>query len=324
MSENSPGVCRRWAVRAATLLPWFGLLAGGMARAAEEVPSKTWEVETIRDVAYYDGADADKIKHKLDLYLPRDRKDFPVLIFIHGGAWTMGDKNYFGLHSGFGRLLAAHGVGTVVINYRLSPGVKHPEHIKDVARAFAWTHKNIGKYGGRADQIFVTGHSAGAHLAALLATDETYLKAHGLSLRDIKGVIPMSGVYVIRDLPLSFGFNVQPPGPGALMVAGNLALRLNPARIVFGDDPKVLKDASPLTHVNPRCPPFLIVYGDCDFPTCDGMSEQLCKALKEQKCEAQTLVLKDRNHLTVIFKASREGDPAAQAILDFIKAHTRK
>jgi acetyl esterase/lipase len=294
-----------------------------MVRAADETPSKTWEVETIRDVAYYDGADADKIKHKLDLYLPRDCKDFPVLMFIHGGGWVMGDKNYFGLHSSFGRLMASHGVGTVMINYRLSPAVKHPEHIKDVARAFAWTHKNIGKYGGRADQIFVSGHSAGAHLAALLATDETYLKAHGLSLRDIKGAIPMSGVYVIRDLPLNLGFNLQAPGRPPLMLAGNLALRVNPARIAFGDDPKVLKDASPLTHVNPNCPPFLIAYGDCDLPTCDVMSEQLCKALKEQKCEAQTLVLKDRNHVTVIFKASREGDPLAQAILDFIKAHTR-
>src|SRR5437773_2522251 len=71
-------------------------------------------------------------------------------------------------------------------------------NIEDVARAFAWTHKNISSYGGRADQIYVTGQSAGGHLAALLATNERYLKAEKLSLKDIKGVMPMSGVYVFR------------------------------------------------------------------------------------------------------------------------------
>src|SRR5262249_51032891 len=117
-------------------------------------PADRYEVETVLDVPYYEGPDADKIKHRLDLYLPRGRKDFPVLFFVHGGAWSYGDKNSpFGLYKNFARYWASQGVGTVVTNYRLSPGVMHPEHMKDVARAFAWTHKNIQRYHGRADQV---------------------------------------------------------------------------------------------------------------------------------------------------------------------------
>src|SRR5262249_5248660 len=149
--------------------------------------------------SYYDGEDADKNKHKLDLYLPKGKKDFPIMFFVHGGAWVSGDRNYFGIYSSIGQAFARNGIGAVVISYRPSPKVQHPEHIKDVARAFAWTHKNIGKHGGNPDAILLCGHSAGGHLVALLATDEGYLRSEGLTLKAIKGAIPMSGVYLITD-----------------------------------------------------------------------------------------------------------------------------
>jgi len=182
----------------------------GMARAEEKTaPSaQTFDVKDVRDIAYYEGTDADKVKHRLDLYLPKDHKDFPVVMFVHGGAWMHGDKNFFGVYSALGKMFARNGTGAVIINYRLSPGVKHPEHIKDVARAFAWTQKNIEKYGGRADEIFISGHSAGGHLVALLASDETYLNAEGLTFKNIKGVMPLSGVYALPDtakLPITSG-----------------------------------------------------------------------------------------------------------------------
>ncbi|HKI31232.1 MAG TPA: alpha/beta hydrolase fold domain-containing protein, partial [Gemmataceae bacterium] len=162
--------------------------------AAEVKVGGNFEVKEVKDIAYYEGDDADPKKHKLDLFLPKGQKDFPVLIFVHGGAWVFGDRKMYG---SLGNTFAKNGIGTVVISYRLTPQVQHPGHIEDVARAFAWTHENIGKYGGKADQIFVSGQSAGGHLTALLATNETYLKAHKLSLKDIKGAIPISGVYTI-------------------------------------------------------------------------------------------------------------------------------
>src|SRR5205809_2087088 len=155
----------------------LGLPLGGTARADE---GKSTEVQIVRDIPYYDGADADKVKHKLDLFLPKGQKDFPVLFFVHGGAWRHGDKNFLGAYSSLGKFYARRGIGTVVTNYRLSPKVIHPEHIKDVARAFAWTVKNISKYGGDPTSLFLCGHSAGGHLVSLLATDRSYLKAEGI------------------------------------------------------------------------------------------------------------------------------------------------
>jgi acetyl esterase/lipase len=262
---------------------------------SDEGSAKKYEVEKVKDIAYYDGDDADQKRHRLDLYLPKDKKDFPVVIFVHGGAWTIGSKDV-PWHAGVAEFFASHGIGAVSINYRLSPAVKHPEHIKDVARAFAWTKKNIKKYGGRPEEIFVAGHSAGGHLTALLATDESYLKAEGCSLKDIKGAIPVSGVY---DIPPKMFSSV------------------------FGDDMDEIRKASPVNRVVEGLPPYLIIYGDKDFPGCEKMSENFCKALKDKKDVAETLKIDGRDHLSILFRCSKEGDPCGKAMLDFIKEHTK-
>src|SRR5207253_2153822 len=100
----------------------------------------------------------------LDVFQPEGATGCPVVLFVHGGAWIFGDKDLFGMYRGVGQYLARHGVTAVLMNYRLSPVVQHPEHIKDVARAFAWTRRHIKDYGGNPDAIFLAGHSAGAHL----------------------------------------------------------------------------------------------------------------------------------------------------------------
>jgi acetyl esterase/lipase len=267
-----------------------GTLAGADKKAAGD---GTFEVKVIKDVAYNDAKDADKNKHKLDLYLPKDQKDFPVLFFVHGGAWRAGDRRSYGR---LGTMFAKHGIGAVVISYRLSPKVKHPAHIQDVARAFAWTYKNIGKHGGKADQIFISGHSAGGHLVALLATNPTYLKAEKLSIANIKGAIPLSGVYVIR--------------PSERM------------KQVFGMDKDECKTASPMDHVKGKHPPFLIAYASKDLGMIGGMSERFSKALKENKCEVECLKIDDRDHGSIIMKAVRnDDDPLTQAMLKFIAKH---
>src|SRR5262249_16983924 len=137
---------------------------------------------------------ADPDKHKLDLYLPKGHKGFPVLLFAHGGGWKNGDKQEFEF---LGKALAKNGIGVVCINYRLYPQVRFPANVEDAARAFAWVHQNIAKYAGRADQLFVGGHSSGGHLVSLLATDESYLKAERLAFTDIRGVLSISGLYAI-------------------------------------------------------------------------------------------------------------------------------
>src|SRR5438552_3649939 len=121
----------------------------------DEARDGACEVERILGVSYCDGARSDKLRHKLDLFLPKGKKDYPVVVLVHGGAWIVGDNRCCGLYSSVGEYLASQGIGVVMPNYRLSPHVKHPEHIQDVARAFAWTKQNIAEHGGRTDQLIL-------------------------------------------------------------------------------------------------------------------------------------------------------------------------
>jgi acetyl esterase/lipase len=272
-------------------------LATSSVRPADAEKKAKFEVEVVKDIAYFEGEGADKVRHKLDLYLPKGHKEFPVLFFVHGGAWQRGSKEHLGVYPALGKALAEQGVGTVVINYRLSPAVAHPEHIKDVARAFAWTHKNIEKYGGRPDQLFVCGHSAGGHLVSLLATDERYLKAEELSFRDIKGVISLSGVYIIPE-------------------------KIFPK--VFSTD-EDRKQASPINHVKEGLPPFLLLYADDDMPGCDKKpAEAFAKALKEKSNKVETKEIEDSNHYLIILSATQPDDLVFKTILKFVMTNTAK
>jgi acetyl esterase/lipase len=272
----------------------FGLLALCSASPLRADGPSGDPVRVVRGLRYYEGLDADPRSHQLDLYLPKGRTDFPVLFFLHGGGWTVGDKDHFGIYTKLGRCLARNGIGMVSANYRLSPSVRHPGHIKDVARAFAWTQKNIAGYGGRPDELFVGGHSAGGHLAALLATDKRYLDEVGLSQRDIRGAIPLSGLF---DVP-----------PDALLNA------------VFGNGQEARKAASPTTYVSAAAPPFLIIYAEHDLRACDrGGAEAFCRALREKGRLATTLEVKRRNHISVLWKATDPEDPVAQAMVRFIE-----
>lgn len=249
-----------------------------------------YEVEVHKDIPYVKGKDRDE-RQKLDLYLPRGAKDYPTLFFIHGGGWRAGSRSGF---ARIGRTFARNGVAFVSTGYRLSPKVKHPAHIEDVASGFAWTVAHIGKYGGNPRAIFVSGHSAGGHLAALLATDDDYLKAHKLSLSNIKGAIPISGAFVVSPR----------------------------IKNVFGDDEEVCKKASPRSHVREGLPPFLILYADNDLGSLGRQAEAFAPALKAHKVEATLVKGKDRNHGTIMMKMAAEDDPATQAVLEFIARHS--
>ena len=249
-------------------------------------------VKTHRNIAYVNGENADGSRHKLDIYAPRGKKDFPVLFFVHGGAWTIGSKDF---HGGIGRRFAQNGVGAVLINYRLTPAVKHPGHIEDVAKAFAWTVRNIKKYGGRADRIFVSGHSAGAHLVSLLALNERFLKAEKLSTDSIRGVVPISGIFVIPHNKVFEG--------------------------IFGDA-KMCHDASPFNYVRKDSPPFFIVYAQKDMPTFDLQAKILCTSLKKSRNTADYFECRGRDHVTIIFAMTRQEAPITQEILSFIAKHS--
>jgi acetyl esterase/lipase len=293
-------------------------------------------VEEVRGVAYYDGPDADPVRHRLDLFLPQGHSGYPVALLVHGGAWQLGDNRCCGLYSAVGRLLASQGGGAVLPNYRLSPGVRHPGHVRDVARAFAWAHAHAADYGGRPDQLFLAGHSSGGHLVSLLATDEKYLRAEGLRTADIRGVVSVSGVYRIPAgslgvrwggvTPTSFRLDEVFPlrgvsrwGWGRLLAGWGLPLSLDPFDGAFGTDSDAREDASPVRHVRPELPPFLLVCAEQDLPTLPEMAEEFHRALRGQGCDVALLRVEGRNHNSVLFRAVTADDPVARAVLAFIR-----
>jgi len=261
------------------------------AQAADEAKQTKYKVEVVKNLSYNDAKDADDVRHKLDLYLPKGAKNYPVVFFIHGGAWKYGSKTGFARH---GNMFASHGIGFVAINYRLSPKIKHPQHIKDVARAFAWAYKDLGKRGADLKQIYVSGHSAGGHLCALLAVDESYLKEHKLSAANIRGVIPISGVF-----------------------------RVGGMRDIFGDAGNS-KKASPLTHVRKEGPPFLIFYAEKEIAGLGKQAEQFTKAMKDAGAKATVKMIKERNHGSIMQQASKADDEVTVAIFAFIKENGKK
>jgi acetyl esterase/lipase len=298
-------------------------------------PGPAFEVERVRDVAFYQGPDADPVRHRLDLFLPKGARDCPVVVLVHGGAWVIGNNRCSGLYTSVGEFLAGQGVVAALPNYRLSPAVKHPEHVKDVARAVAWVHRHVAARGGRPDLLFLAGHSAGGHLVSLLATDEQYLKAEGLSSADVKGVISLSGVYDLPEgsLPVtlggssvrSFRFDELMPLRGvwsnswpSLEGLGGIPLWVDVFGPAFGDDAKVRKQASPRRHIHPGLPPFLILCAEKDLPHLTGMAKVFHQALRKQGCDARLAIIPGCNHNSIVFRAVQTENPAAKAMLEFI------
>jgi acetyl esterase/lipase len=271
---------------------WVLAALGIGAPPADEKPGfEKPAFEKHADIAYRTDKDADKVRHTLDVYVPKGKKDVPVILFVHGGSWKSGNKN---LYAALGQSLANDGFVCVICNYRLSPAVQHPAHIEDVAKAFAWTCENIGKYGGKKDQLFLCGHSAGGHLVSLLVTDPQYLKAEKHSPSEVKGVASFSGVYQI----------------------------VNTERVLegpFGKDEMACKLASPLTHVTGKHPPFLIAYADNDFPRLDETALTMHAALEKAKSPVELVKCKDRNHITIIVQFVNSTDPLNKAFRELVQ-----
>ncbi len=273
---------------------------------AQEAASATTEnapaFKAFKDLSYYDGADRDPEGFQtLDLFVPKGAEHAPVLIFVHGGGWSRkeGDpytRGRLGPHNPF---FASHGVIVASISYRLSPAHKHPAHIEDVARAIAWTKANIAKYGGDPAQIFLTGHSAGGHLVALVVADPKYLAVHHLSTSDVRGVMPISGTYTVGQ-------------------DGN---RLDK---IWGTQ-EAANDASPVNHVREGLPPFLIFAGD---QSVEIERTERAKAytaqLKAKGVSAEFMQIPDRDHSTIVTKLGTPGDVLAERMLKFIQDHRAK
>ncbi|HSD16262.1 MAG TPA: alpha/beta hydrolase [Thermomonas sp.] len=171
-------------------------------------------------------------RNGIDIYRPVGASESaPVVVFFYGGSWRTGARADYRF---VGRRLAAQGMLVLVADYRTYPDTTFPGFIEDGASAIAWAREHAPEWGGDRQCLFVAGHSAGAQIAALLATDGRYLATHGLTPGDLAGAIAMSG-------PLDFA------------ITGDLVP-------VFGD-PARWPDAQPINFIDGDEPPFLLIQG---------------------------------------------------------------
>lgn len=255
------------------------------------------------DVPYAKLKGVDQNLLSLDVYSPKEGKDHPVLVMIHGGGWQKGDKANSGVVEPKSTFFVDRGFVFVSVNYRLSPKVQHPAHVQDVAKALAFVHDNAKKFGGDPDRMFVMGHSAGAHLAALVAVDERRLKAEGKDLTIIKGLIPLdTAAYDLPRLMKEFTL----PARGRAMYES-----------AFGKDETGWRDASPRAFVAKKkeLPPFLIFH--TPRLTAKTLSEDLAKALKEAGTSAEVHAVQ-KTHAAINRDIGNKDDKVTQRILKFL------
>jgi acetyl esterase/lipase len=244
-----------------------------MERPSEKAVLSEKTVAQI-DVAY--GKDP---LQKLDIYAPRDAKDAPIVLFFHRGEWSKGDKSEAAYKPKF---LNDNGIVFISANYRLSPAVKHPAHIQDVASAVRWVYDHAGQFGGSPKKIVVMGHSAGCHLVTLLTLDPRYLPEVKLRPSDLCGVVAWSGgAYDLVE---------------KVKAGGTYGPYIHQA---FGDSEAAWRDASPVNHVGDAktLPPFLFISVERGNASTLA-AEKLAGLIRDAKGRATTRLIEGRTHMT--------------------------
>lgn len=291
----------RWVLAGALAAMLWAAAAGATeAPAAPQTQPKAeaYEVKKTADIKYFEGEGADPERHRLDLYVPQGLKDFPVVVWVHGGGWRAGSKEQ---GDSFIESFAAHGIGVASVGYRLAPDVQHPKQIEDVARAFAWVHGHIGEHGGDAKRLFVGGISAGGHLSALLALDGKYLKPHGLDpAKTIAGALPVSGVYKLDG---------RTPFLNGLV------------EHAFGTDEKVQREASPVNQVHAGAPPFYILFAERDPGVLRDQGKELSAKIKAAGDDVRCDEVPGVGHLTILKGLKDPENEYTQRLVEFVKSH---
>lgn len=223
--------------------------------------------EQTADIAY-----GDDPRQRLDVYVPRELAvHAPMVVFFYGGGWRDGKKaNYEFVASS----LTEAGIVVVIPDYRLFPDVTFPDFVDDGAAAAAWALENASRLGADPERIFVMGHSAGAHIAAMLALDDNYLGDHKHARQPFAGLIGLSGPYDF--LPLEDGYLQQ----------------------VF---PEASRPASqPINFVTGKAPPTLLIHGGADNTVWPRNSRNLADKLRKENVDVTLTIYDDVGHARVV------------------------
>lgn len=255
-------------------------------------PAYFSDIEVKKDISY--GGES---WQKLDIYIPNKAKTekLPVVIFFYGGRWTDGSKNMYAF---VGEAFADKNYIVVISDYSKYPTVKFPEFIKDGAKTVSWVHTNIENYGGRANKIFISGHSSGAHIGALVSVDPQYLKAEGKDRNIISAFAGLAGPY-----------DFVPDAPDL--------------EDMFGP-PENYSKMRVTTYVDGKEPPMLLLWGAKD----EAVWERNLKLLKEKIVEKEgvvkTKIYPDLSHVDIVSSLTwflRSKAPVLEDVDQFFKKY---
>lgn len=234
------------------------------------VPSCSYTRQT--DLSYGELA-----RQKLDVYRPRGKKRVgpaPVVVFFYGGDWQTGRK---GDYRFVAEALASRGFVAILPDYRLFPRVTFPGFVEDGALAVRWTHRNVSRFGGDPDRVFLMGHSAGAHIAALLTLDAHYLADVGLDRSAVRATAALSGPYDFV------------PGKYHRAVFGMSADDTAP-------DPRI----NPINFADAQAPPMLLVHGGKDDVVSPSNATKLAARIRTAGGSVRRIIYPNRGHPGVV------------------------
>lgn len=231
-------------------------------------------------------------KQRLDIYLPQGNiQNAPVLMFLHGGGFQEGDRSHYGFIS---IPYTSKGIITVSAGYRLtSDGFHYPSQADDLKNAIIWLYRNIAVYGGNPEAIFVSGHSAGAMLAANVGADVSWLKAHGIPTSIIRGIVPVSGRYDLTILDYK-----------AYVPTAELRMQ-----------------ASALYHVNDPVPVAIVSVGTPETQYLDP-SRLLHKKFLNNGVKTKLIEMENANHIDTVIALGTEGSILSNAVLEMINGNS--
>lgn len=255
--------------------------------------------QKIKNITYQ--TSVEKKPLHLNVFVPRNLKGekLPVLIYVHGGNWNSGNKD---MYSFFGRNFAKKDVITVIPNYTLSPDANYDQMATEISNVIKWVKTYIAEYGGNSDAIFVTGHSAGAHLVALATMQPKY----GVAENTISGIILNDAA----GLDMKHYLEKVPP------TAENNYLS------TWTNDSNEWKNASPIYFIDEKTPPFLIYVGTKTYPSIkEGNARFITELQKYQKDVAPVLVAK--KHVPMILQYFWPWSDRYAETLDFIRQNAK-
>ncbi|MDN3493041.1 alpha/beta hydrolase [Winogradskyella bathintestinalis] len=230
-----------------------------------------------KDIPYQDNETVNN-SHQLNVFKPRNSsiKKQPVVIFVHGGYWTEGDKDIYGF---LGRNFAKNDIVTVIPSYTLSPNGNYNTMAHNVVEALKWTENNIESFGGNSEQIYLMGHSAGGHLIALVTTNPKYSE----DTNSVKGVILNDAA----GLDMYSYLQKNPPTTEYHYLT------------TWTKDPKLWKDASPLYFMTDKMPPFLIYVGQKTYESIKTQNAKFVEKLKNYQPNVEAIYL-DKKHVPMM------------------------